>query len=202
MRYATICADPPWPMPEYPGWLAEWESYGESHDDTACRPLPYEVMPVGEIANLRVRDIALPDSVLYLWTTSRFLEEAFAVVRAWGFTYSRTLVWSKTPRGRGLGGPPYGISAEFVLYAKRGSPAPAGHISTSWFRWERDKLRHSAKPDAFYRMAATLSPGPRVDLFARTRRRGWDAWGYEAPGAVLLPELTRERAYEDEDEAV
>lgn len=195
MRYATVVADPPWPMPDYPGWIAPWESYGIPHDDGADRPLPYETMTVGEIANLRVRDVALPDSHLYLWTTSRFLEEAFSVIRAWGYRYSRSLVWAKTPRGRGLGGPPFGITTEYVLYATRGNLSPTGHISTSWFRWDRG--RHSAKPDAFYRLVRTLSPGPYLELFARDKRPGYDAWGYEAPGAVLLPELMP-RDYEED----
>mgnify|MGYP003627967770 CR=1 FL=1 len=40
--------------------------------------------------------------------------------------------------------------------------------------------RHSAKPDAFYDLAEARSTGPRLEMFARTPRPGWDAWGNDA----------------------
>jgi hypothetical protein len=39
---------------------------------------------------------------------------------------------------------------------------------------------HSEKPEDFARMIAALYPNPpRIELFARTRRDGWDSWGDE-----------------------
>ena len=39
---------------------------------------------------------------------------------------------------------------------------------------------HSAKPDAFYDLVESVSPGPYLELFARRQRLGWDTWGEEA----------------------
>ena len=39
--------------------------------------------------------------------------------------------------------------------------------------------RHSAKPEAFYDMVESMSPGPYLDVFARRQRLGWDTWGNE-----------------------
>lgn len=150
-------------------------------------------MSVADILSLDVGSIADSDAHLYLWTTNRFLSEAFAAVSAWGFTYSTTLVWAKAPMGGGLGGA-YGISTEFVLYARRGALRPLSRVTGTWFHWkrpydDRGKPRHSAKPPEFFKMVETVSPGPRVELFARDARPGWDAWGDQAPGAVQLDAL-------------
>ena len=49
---------------------------------------------------------------------------------------------------------------------------------------------HSAKPGEFYDLVETVSPGPRLELFARRARPGWDAWGDQAPDPVHLTALT------------
>jgi N6-adenosine-specific RNA methylase IME4 len=36
---------------------------------------------------------------------------------------------------------------------------------------------HSVKPEAAYKLIEAASPGPRLEIFARTTRRGWTAWG-------------------------
>jgi N6-adenosine-specific RNA methylase IME4 len=46
--------------------------------------------------------------------------------------------------------------------------------------WPRG--RHSEKPADFFALAERLSPGPRLELFARQARPGWDGWGDEYPG--------------------
>lgn len=145
---------------------------------------------------MRVGDLAHGDGAhLYLWTTNRFLGEAFEVLRSWGFAYSTTLVWAKKPMGGGLGGA-YGISTEYALFARRGVVSTATRITGTWFPWkrpydERGKPKHSAKPPEFYAMVEQVSPGPRVELFARSARPNWDVWGNQAPDAVDLTSLRR-----------
>jgi N6-adenosine-specific RNA methylase IME4 len=39
------------------------------------------------------------------------------------------------------------------------------------------RTQHSRKPDAAYRLIERLFPGPRLELFARTRRAEWDQIG-------------------------
>ena len=41
---------------------------------------------------------------------------------------------------------------------------------------------HSEKPEEFYAMVESLCPAPAyLELFARSARQGWTAWGAEAP---------------------
>lgn len=49
---------------------------------------------------------------------------------------------------------------------------------TRWFTWPRGA--HSAKPEAFLDLVESISPGPRLEMFARRNRLGWDTWGNEA----------------------
>ena len=45
---------------------------------------------------------------------------------------------------------------------------------------------HSAKPEAFLDIVESVSPGPRVEMFARRARLGWDTWGNESLGQASL----------------
>jgi N6-adenosine-specific RNA methylase IME4 len=185
-HYATIVADPPWKVAAGRS-IGRYEVAGGRQTfgvtSNAARPLAYPSMSVSEIAALPVAGIAAVNAHLYLWTVNRYLRDAFDVMRAWGFTYSTTLVWAKRPMGGGLGGC-YGLSTEYVLFGRRGTLPALSRVGRNWFDWkrpydERGKPRHSAKPSDFFRMVEAVSPGPRVELFARTARSGWSSWGNE-----------------------
>jgi N6-adenosine-specific RNA methylase IME4 len=180
-RYRTIVADPPWP-----------------HEQRYCggdvRPsLPYPIMTINEIGALPVKRLAQNDvagnrpdksvprdgSILYLWTTTAYLDDAFDICRAWGFTPGPVLVWCKTPTGDGAPGGTFKANVEFVIVGRRGSPQKATSTArTRWFTWPRG--RHSEKPEAFFDLVEQVSPGPYLELFARRQRLGWDTWGNEA----------------------
>jgi N6-adenosine-specific RNA methylase IME4 len=185
-RYRCIVADPPWPQ-KGRGTLRGREGWHDAQG--ASQEMRYATMPVGDIAALPVAELADPAGAhLYLWTTNGFLDDAFDVVKAWGFRYSTTLVWAKNAMGGGLGGA-YGISAEYCLYARRGHLAELERVRGTWFNWkrpydERGKPMHSAKPHEFYAQVERVNHAPRVELFARRAREGWDVWGDQAPGAI------------------
>lgn len=191
--YRTIVADPPWPM-QSAGKLRGREGWVDCPPTAPHRPMPYLTMTIADIAALPVSELASAEGChLYLWTTNTFLDDAFDVLRAWGFTYSTTLVWAKNLMGGGFGGA-FGISTEYCLYGRRGKLRYQNRMRGTWFNWkrpydERGKPMHSAKPPEFYAMAEQASWGPRLELFARRARDGWDAWGDQAPGAVELAAL-------------
>lgn len=146
--------------------------------------LAYPTMTVDKIAALPVQSLAEDDAHLYLWTTNRYLEDAYRVARAWGFSPPGTLlIWCKRPTGFGVGGA-FMSSAEFVLFCRRGSLKAQTRIDRQWFEWPRG--RHSAKPEAFIDMVEQVSPPPYVELFARRHRLGWDVWGNESANTATL----------------
>jgi N6-adenosine-specific RNA methylase IME4 len=180
MKYRTIVADPPWPQ-KGGGPLCGREGFGDATG--ASRKMPYETMTVARIADLSLP--AADSAHLYLWTTNGFLADAYQVCAAWGFAFSTLLVWVKNPMGGGLGGDAFGIAAEYILFARRGSLLAKSRIGRNWFNWKRPydgrgKPMHSAKPEAFYDTVEQVSPGPYLELFARRNRLGWDTWGDEA----------------------
>ena len=197
-RYHTIVADPPWPMPETgkttrgatdtagvytakSGRTIDGTWWGRHRGGTI--KLPYPIMAVNEIAELPVSDLAESNAHLYLWTTNRFLEDAYAVCRAWSFRPAQLLVWCKPPMGVGFGGA-FTTTTEFILFARRGSLPFTQRQDSSWWRWSRvyenGHIAHSAKPDAFLDLVEQVSPGPRLEMFARRQRLGWDTWGDQA----------------------
>lgn len=135
----------------------------------------YPTMEVEEIVSLPVGTLAANDAHLYLWTTQRYLRDAFAVADAWGFRYSTTLVWSKPPKG--VAGT-FVCSAEFILFCRRGTLSALRRHVGSVFQWSRSE--HSQKPEAFLDLVESMSPGPYLELFARRNRFGWDTWGNES----------------------
>ena len=173
--YATIVADPPWHYEQ-----------GGPHSLTG-RPKavdvpPYSTMTVDDVALLPVEQIARPSAHLYLWTTNRYLRDAYDVAEAWGFTPSQVLTWCKAPHGLGPGGA-FANTTEFCLFARRNC-AHRQRMDSTWWEWPR--AAHSVKPAAFFDMVEQVSPGPYVELFARQPRLGWDHWGhgYEMGGAA------------------
>jgi N6-adenosine-specific RNA methylase IME4 len=173
--YATVVVDPPWP---YPAGLPTFSPTGQGgwDADRSRRAFAYSTMPVADITALPVGELAAPDARLWLWTTNRYLPAAFGVIEAWGFRYSTTVVWAKDPMGVGPGDP-IAITTEYLLSAVRGSPGrPGKRAASSWYRWQRGS--HSVKPAAALDMIEQVSPAPRVELFARAQRLGWDSWGW------------------------
>ena len=182
MKYATIVADPPWPMPTSGKWTGQggnWAAY-----NGGLTELPYDTLTVDQIADLPVAELIATEGYVFLWTTNRFIEEAFRVVRAWTLRPRQVLVWCKPPMGQGMGGM-FTTNVEFVVVAQRigksnahGKRTNGLRIDTSWFQWPR--AGHSQKPEAFLDLVEQVSPGPYLELFARRQRLGWDTWGNEA----------------------
>lgn len=188
--YRTIVADPPWDVKAGPGHNGAegWEN----NTSTATRALPYPTMSVGEIAALEIP--AEANAHLYLWTINAYVEDAYGIARAWGFKPSTLIVWAKNPMGGGLGGA-FGITTEYVLFARRGSLAHTGRVTGTWFNWKRaydarGKPKHSTKPPQFLDLVESVSPGPYLEMFARSNRLGWDAFGNEALQHVAIGEST------------
>ena len=176
MRYRTIVADPPWDYPE--GF-----ALGPGRGTLEIRPLPYPPMTLEDIAALPVRDLAAPKSRLFLWTTNRYLADAFDILAEWGFRYRQTLVWHKLDAN--LPGSIAPNSAEFILVGTRGAPGRLATLPSAVIATTR-RGGHSAKPEAFLDYFESVSTGPYLELFARRQRLGWDTWGNESLNHVEL----------------
>lgn len=159
--FRTIVADPPWPY-------GNTATRGSAEDH-------YPTMSMDELAALDVAGLADDSAHLYLWVTNGFLREGFDLIDAWGFVYKACLTWVKPQMGLGNY---FRGATEHVLFAVRGRLPTLSRSTVNWFEARRG--RHSAKPDTFYDLVETSSPGPYLELFARRQRLGWSSWGNEA----------------------
>jgi len=168
-KYQIIVVDPPWNVKKL------------THK---ARPnqveMDYSTMDTKSIKSLNVGSLADKDCWCFLWTTQKFLFDAKDILEHWGFHYLLTMVWEKT-YGRSAGMPLFGFrwNAEFILVGYNRKPSlwiKGKPLIPAVFQAENHK--HSQKPDKFYDLVAPLG-SPKIDLFARQKRSGWDAWGDE-----------------------
>lgn len=144
-------------------------------------------MSLEEIAGLPVDTFADEDAHLYLWITNKSLFKGEALLKAWGFRYITLLTWCKPHFGMGRY---FRGSSEQILFGVRGSQPLKRKDAGTWFQAPRGPHGHSSKPEAFYDLVESCSPGPYLEIFARGQRDGWASWGAEACQAAvttLLP---------------
>jgi N6-adenosine-specific RNA methylase IME4 len=160
--FAVIYADPPW-------------TYDVSESDMRVIENHYPTMTLEEICGLDVNEIAHDDAILFLWTTSPKLKEAFWVLGEWGFEYRTCAVWDKEKIGMGYY---FRQQHELLLVATRGKiPAPAAEDRTSSVI-RSPRSEHSRKPEDVYSIIEKMYPQlPKIELFARNERPGWSRWG-------------------------
>lgn len=111
-----------------------------------------------------------------MWVTSPLLYRCMPIIDAWGFKYKSSFVWDKIKHNMGHYN---SVRHELLLICGKGKSTPqTKKLLDSVVSIER--TIHSRKPKEFREMIDYLYPvGNRIELFARERFEGWDAWGNE-----------------------
>jgi len=182
--YATIVADPPWPMQKIERTEAGQGLWSSMAYADQGRSIGYPTMSVQDIKDLLVavlEKVAPEQAHFYLWTTQKYIKHLFGIIEPAlreqaGFKYVCTLTWDK---GGGFTPffPGFMYSSEFVMFLAKGAQPILAPGTKTVFQAPRG--RHSEKPAAFYDLVLQCSPPPRLELFARRRREGFDVWGDE-----------------------
>jgi N6-adenosine-specific RNA methylase IME4 len=186
-RFPLISIDPPW----------HFRSRAPVSNPHVSR-LPsrhYPTMDLKHIAALPIKQLATPDTFVFLWITGPLLALGIhnRLFKAWGVRPSSTaFVWIKTWNDFDMDqlartpllendlcfGTGYTTrqNAEFVMLGRIGSPSRARadirQIIIS------NRREHSRKPDEFYRRVEHYAHGPRLDMFAGEERPGWTSFGW------------------------
>ena len=164
--YRTLLADPPWD-------IQQTGTLGASRH--------YRLMALDAICAMRPGRLCAEDAHLWLWVTNASLHAGKTVMESWGFTYRSCLTWIK---------PRFGLGnylrnqTEHLLLGTRGKAPILFKGQGTWLYAPLQE--HSHKPEEQYAVIERCSPGPYLELFARRRRPGWDAWGNEIASDVDL----------------
>ena len=173
-RFPLLYADPPW-------------RYEHTKSDNRRIENQYPTLSLEEICALPIHEVTTDNCILYLWTPNPILEQAFQVLAAWGFRYRTAMVWVKDKWGAGVWARQ---QHESLLVAIKGTPtAPEDAMRPSSVIYA-PRRGHSEKPEEVYAMLERMYPElPKLELFARTPRPGWSAWGNQVPCGASLDEL-------------
>ena len=165
-KYKTILIDPPW-----------HEQGGGKIKRGADRH--YNLLKTPDIVRTIYQSgVFSPekDAHLYLWATNNFLKDGLFVMKALGFRYVTNLAWAKNSFGLGQY---FRGQHELLLFGVKGrlpSQAKPRNVPSLIVA---DKTIHSRKPRLAYDYIERTSPEPRLEMFARSKREGWDSWGIE-----------------------
>jgi len=171
-KYQIIYADPPW----------SYADKAKAGIRGAC--CKYGTMSIDDLCKMPVNDLADDNCILFMWVTMPKLNECFTLIESWGFKYKTVaFTWIKKNKKAtdtlfwGMGRWTR-ANAEVCLLATKGKPKRISAAVHSVI--ESPIERHSQKPnitrDRIVELCGNLS---RIELFARQRFDGWDAWGNE-----------------------
>lgn len=172
-RYRVLYADPP--------WLYNDERTGTVEAGAATAH--YQLMETECICALHhkgrsIQEVSAKDAVLFLWATSPMLPDALRVMHAWGFAYKSQFLWNKV---RTYNGHYNAVGHELLLIGIKGECQPDSNETLLDSVVTIERTQHSKKPERFYEIIESLyTDGPYLELFARSKRKGWDSWGNEA----------------------
>jgi N6-adenosine-specific RNA methylase IME4 len=191
IRYGIIYADPPW----------RYKDKSLSHGGGAeCH---YPTMDINEICALPIKELSDENCTLFLWVTFPMLQEGLKVITSWGFNYKTcAFVWIKTNKRvnpnqvvilpeemfydefMGMGRWTR-ANAEICLLGTKGRPARKSASVRQIIYSPVEE--HSKKPtETRHRIIELMGDLPRVELFAREKTEGWDAWGNQVKSDIAI----------------
>lgn len=188
--YQLLLADPAWATRNYDGTdRTPTQKKGEDH---------YPTMTLDQLKALDVGAIAAKDALLAMWVISSHLDQALDLARTWGFTFRTDLFyWCKQRL--------YFANQVDMFTGDIAEPKMSmgrhtrNQLEPCWLFGRGKGLRvldhgvrqiilappaeHSRKPAEQYDRLARLYGTPDkircLELFSRTPRAGWAAWGNE-----------------------
>lgn len=203
-KYQVIYADPPWKYPDsshtllagengkgghWAGKTKDWNSWNERPKGEFKKLYPS--LTKEELFKLPVKDLLDKDAACFMWTTDMHLPQALEIMKSWGFTYKNiAFVWEKQT----VNGNPVNLMApwtlksyEICIFGTKGAMRKYRKDKTIRQMVKAERTRHSAKPQEVADRIVRMFPDcPRIELFARDAKPGWDVWGNEIDNTIEL----------------
>jgi len=162
--FDVVSVDPPWNYEGKTDKITSFDSVGRRSAN------PYPEMSTDDIKKIKLP--LMDNAVVLLWTTHKFLPDAFEILKEWNLDYKATLVWNKEKMGMGAW---FRMQCEFCLVAIKGKP----YWDNTKYRdiFKEQRRQHSRKPDTFFDMINKITLGRKLDYFSRESRNGWEVFG-------------------------
>jgi N6-adenosine-specific RNA methylase IME4 len=174
--YKVVYADPPW------SYKATAPPSSSRRNNSQAAAYYYDTMSTPDICAMAPS--VADDAVLFIWTTNPMLPDTFDVIDAWGFEYKTCITWHKL-RCKGMG---YWFRGhtEHLLLGVRGKVKSFRSLHHNIQALPVHK--HSEKPLKFVEMIEEVTAGmdPKLEMFSRMRRPGWDLIGNQVREPDLL----------------
>lgn len=128
-----------------------------------------------EYAEIEIKPLIAENAHAYIWVTNNYLEAGLELLKKLGFKYITNIVWIKDKIGLGQY---FRGQHEICLFGVKGkTQLPTNHQQTTIIIEKRTK--HSKKPHGMYTKIEAVSPPPRIEIFSRHTREGWETTGKE-----------------------
>ena len=176
-KHQLIYADPPWKQSRGGKKAVRANSSGME--------IPYQVEGIADIEDLMrpFCENTEEDSIMFMWTIDKYLHESEVMAKNLGYKLHARMVWNKVTGVPAAFTIRYGH--EYLLYLYKGKLLPVARVERGKIHsvFTEQVRRHSQKPEVAYEIIERLYPeATKIELFARNRRAGWDAWGNQVPG--------------------
>lgn len=179
-KYNVIYADPAW---KYNRGVHQ-ETFPKRKQTRIERELPYETMTLDEMKLLDVNSITEKDCACFMWVTDSHLKQGIELIESWGFKYKTiAFIWKKiTNKGNTCAtvGAWTMKNCEICILGTKGNMLKHKKSNNTFQLVEAERTINSKKPNEIRNRIADIFPNiPKLEMFARMRSDGWDAWGNE-----------------------
>lgn len=180
-KFDVIYADPAWKF-------SSGKTGGSMNSGAGQK---YDVMTIEELKSMPVQKLASDNCLLVMWWVGAMPQEAIDLVKSWGFKLKNMngFVWNKLTVKELL--PFFGMGyytragSESAIIATKGTPNIKSRSVRAVYTGPVGK--HSEKPNEF-RVRINKLMGkecPKIELFARTKTEGFEAWGNQIDNGVV-----------------
>ena len=176
-KYGIIYTDPPWQ-----------QKRGDSkriHHPNAGGVFDYQTISLSDIIDIHYTvfdNLTTEKHNIFIWTIDKYLRETEEFMEnKFGYKRHARIIWDK------CNGIPTAFTLRFsheylLWYYKPGKMLmPCKETRGKFMDVIREQSTiHSKKPKAAYELLEAMFPNiPKLEMFARNEREGWDCWGNE-----------------------
>ena len=174
-KYRGIYVEPPW---KYSGKYYQRKNFISLEDNY------YSTLSVNDLKSLPVKDLALDDSVCFMWVTDSHLKVGIEIMESLGFEYKTIAFnWIKHYETGNIcyNFAPWTLKSwEICLLGVRGTMSKYKKANNVKGLLNEVRTIHSKKPiETAKRIDELFGSEPKIELFARDYKEGWDCWGNE-----------------------